>query len=127
MVGQSREEQLQVLHPTGEMAHLLQLRDTLQEITQQETSLKIGVIAPHRDADLPQGHNASILRAVLYPIPILDNPQLVKEQDLVVVIEASSSAFEPAESWCSTESTDCTCYQEKTQQQEVLCWLMPTP
>jgi hypothetical protein len=124
MVGQSREVQLQVLHPTGEMKHLLELRQILSSPSSSGGAV---IVAPTRDSALPQGHNASILRAVMYPIPVEADPERLQQNDLLVVIVASSSASIAAQVTCPTMNANCPCYSLKTQQQEVLCWHMPTP
>jgi len=123
MFGESRELQLQVLHPTGEMKHLLQLREALGSPALQGSI----IVAPTRDQALPQGHNASILRAVMYPTPVEADQKLLTESNRLVVIVASSSAQVAVTVTCSFKSVDCSCYPLKTTQQEVLCWHMPTP
>ena len=124
MVGRSREQQLQILHPTGELTQLLQLKTLLE---QQTTYRQIVVFAPQRDQQLPQGHNASILRAVLYPFFVSADQEILDTADLIAVIIASPSTFEAKETWCLSGDEHCDCWENKQKDQEVLCWHMPTP
>lgn len=59
------------LHPLGEMASLIELRDYLFA---QDQSDKLVIQAPVRNKLLPLANDASILRAVLYPYAVKVNP-----------------------------------------------------
>lgn len=108
MLLEPREVQLQVLHPAGEMTQLLELRAVLRT---QFSGKKVAILRPVQMPNIPLSTDASMLRAVLYPIPVLDTEQLTDEE-IVLVIQDRSQA------------EDCT---EKSEAPhsfagEVICW-----
>lgn len=133
MVGQDRDEQLKVLHPTGEMASLIELRELLRT---RFTERKIAVSAPYRDQYLPQSHDATILRAVLTDWPVLTNALQTEEYDLIVLIESTqsgrlSSAQAQAKYMYCPAGEACSCVEQNSQEpktnldKDILCWIMP--
>ena len=130
MIGEKREVQLQVLHPTGEIRSLLQLKTLIQSSPFADSP--VAIQAPLRDKDLPQAHDASILRAILYPWPVYRNALDRSEYALVVRVRATDSATLSVENqdgyawWCSPQSDEsCPCLDGEKSEKEILCWYMP--
>lgn len=128
MIGQPRAEQLRVLHPTGEMAALLQLNETLRDTYPQQ---RVVILAPRRDQRLPQAHDATILRAVLWPYQVLSLPEVPTQTDVLVEIIASDEALLsppgnlPQGIKCEGTSEACPCPVKQKVAMDVVCWVMP--
>lgn len=139
MIGQERDEQLKVLHPTGEMASLIELKKLLRT---RFADRKIAIEAPYRDQLLPQSHDTTILRSVLTDWPVLTNAFQADEYDLIVLIESTKSGqlteaqssadymYCPAGEVCNcgsgvgvTAATDTA--STTSQDKDILCWIMP--
>lgn len=67
--GRDWKVQLIALHPAGEMADLLQVRQQV-EVMAKKQDCQVQVLAPSRNELLPLANDASILRAVFYPWPV---------------------------------------------------------
>jgi len=116
-VGRGRNQQLSLLHPAGEMAQLVALVETLQ---QQESGSSTAILFPIPNSEFPLASDATMLRAVLYPIPVLSRPELPSDLQLLVIVatDLPSAASTSAE----TEMSPCQEQIPETYSGEVLCW-----
>lgn len=82
--GADRSVQLTTLHPLGEMAALLELKQYLASYPEETVAIK----AEARDPQIPLATDATILRAVLYPLRVEWNPAA---ETVVQVVSPGSS------------------------------------
>jgi hypothetical protein len=120
LIGASRAEQLDILHPAGELASLEKLRLTLNN---SYKASQTAILAPRRDSDLPQAHDASVLRVMFYPIPVLEPTEITADRSVIVVIESSAEHDEIDK--CLPGVEQCACSRpDSLREKEVLCWHM---
>lgn len=108
MIFRPREVQLQVLHPAGEMAQLLELQKVLRE---QFVGQNVAVLGTEQNDQAPLATDLSVQRAVLYPVPVVSANE-IEEQEVLVVL-----TFQPESSNCREGSGVPERYEG-----EVLCW-----
>jgi hypothetical protein len=88
MVFQSKEVQLQVLHPAGEMTQLLELKHVLAT---QFSDKKIAFLSRDRLPNIPLATDTSVIRAVFYPLPVLSKEELTDEELIIYIEDRSKS------------------------------------
>ena len=66
------------------MTRLNALRNLLEEKYSDRQSV---ILAPYRDSLLPQSHDASILRAIFYPIPVLSESEIDQKNEFDLIMK----------------------------------------
>lgn len=114
-ISQNRERQLEILHPAGEMSQLVQLKAALQ---QQGAGKSVAILFPVPNSQLPLASDATMLRAVFYPVPVVSRQEIPAELDLlaILVTDISTAATD------SAEFSPCQEQIPETYIKEVLCW-----
>lgn len=116
-IGQDRNQQLRVLHPTGEMAQLIELQKALQL---QGKNRSTAILLPVPDKAFPLASDPTMLRAVLYPVPLLSRQEIPEDLQLLAVVVTGIPATATASG--ELELSPCQELVPETYTGEVLCW-----
>jgi len=114
---QDKNQQLRTLHPAGEMEQLVNLQETIQR---EYSDRSVAVLYPVPNRAFPLATDATMLRAVLYPVPVLARQELSPELQLLAIVVTDVA---PASATASdTDQSPCQEQIPETYTGEVLCW-----
>lgn len=114
---QTRDQQLVTLHPAGEMQQLVELKQILDERSEARSS---AILLPIPNTKFPLASDATMLRAVFYPVPVFARQELSPELQLLAIVVTDVAPSSATES--DDGQSPCQEQIPETYTGEVLCW-----